>query len=213
MLDQISDGANFEAVFSGKQQQVGQPGHGAVVVHDLADHGGGRAASHAGEVATGFGVTGAHQHAAVDCLQREDVTGLHQVIDFGVFGNGGFDGAGTVSRRDAGGHAFSGFNGDGEGGSFFVTIAQSHGWQLQPLAAFFGEGQADQAATKACHEVDGLGGDVVGRQHQVAFVFAVFFVNQNNDFAGSHLGNDVFDRRNCNCHVQGFLVSWSMRST
>ena len=85
-------------MFSGKQQQVGQTGHGAVVVHDLADHGGGRATGHAGEVTTGFGVTGTHQYAAVNRLQRKDVAGLYQVIDLGVFGHCSFDGAGTVCR-------------------------------------------------------------------------------------------------------------------
>ena len=39
----------------------------------------GREAGQRGEVAAGFGVAGAHQHAAVLRLQREDVAGLDQV--------------------------------------------------------------------------------------------------------------------------------------
>ena len=79
VLDQVGDGADLQAVLGGEQLQVGQARHGAVVVHDLADHRGGRAAGHGGQVAAGFGMAGAHQHAAVDRLQREDVAGLHQV--------------------------------------------------------------------------------------------------------------------------------------
>ena len=55
--------------------------------------------------------------------------------------------------------------------------------------------QADQAAAEARHEVDGFGRDVVGGQHEVAFVLAVFLVDQDHHAAGAHVGDDVFDRR------------------
>ena len=196
VLDQVGDGADFQTVFFGKNQQVGQPGHGAIVLHDLADHRGGGATGHGGQIATGFGVTGAHQHAAVNRLQRKDMAGLHQVIDLGVFGDCRLNGARTVCRRNAGGHAFGRFNRNREGGAFFVAIAQRHGWQLQALAALAGERQADQAATEARHEIDGFWRHVVGGQHQVAFVFAVFFIDQDDDLAGGHVGHDVFNGRN-----------------
>jgi hypothetical protein len=63
--------------------KVGQAGHGAVVFHDLADHGSRGATGHGGQIATGFGVACAHQHAAVHGLQRENVAGLHQVFGLG----------------------------------------------------------------------------------------------------------------------------------
>jgi hypothetical protein len=219
VLDQVGDGAYLQAVLGREQQQVGQAGHGAVVLHDLADHGGRRAAGHAGQVAAGFGMAGAHQHAAVHRLQREDVARLHQVADRGVFGDGGLHGAGAVGGGDAGGHALGGLDGDGEGRGMFGAVAGRHGRQLQQLAALAGQGQADQAAAEAGHEVDGLGRDVVGRQDQVALVFAVFLVDQDDHAAGAHVGNDVFNRREMAVvMVQGFLgmllrVSPSMRST
>ena len=58
-----------------------------------------------GQVAAGFGVAGAHQHAAVLRLQREDVAGLHQVGRPGVACHRGLHGARAVGGRDAGGHA------------------------------------------------------------------------------------------------------------
>ncbi len=39
-----------------------------------------------GQVAAGLGVAGAHQHAAIDGLQREDVAGLHQVAGLAALG-------------------------------------------------------------------------------------------------------------------------------
>src|SRR3546814_4765395 len=38
--DQVSDGADLQPVQLGEADQVRQPGHGAVVIHDLADHAG-----------------------------------------------------------------------------------------------------------------------------------------------------------------------------
>ena len=64
---------------------------------------------------------------------------------------------------------------------------------MQAFARLAAQGQAHEAAAEAGHEVDGLGADVVGREHQVAFVFAVFFVHENDHAAGGELGHDVFD--------------------
>ena len=55
-------------------------GHRAVVVHDLADHAGRGEARQTRQVDRGFGVAGAHQHAAVARHQREDVAGRHDVL-------------------------------------------------------------------------------------------------------------------------------------
>ena len=44
------------------------------------------------------------------------------------------------------------------------------------------------------HEVDGFGRYVFGRHHQITFVLAIFFVNENDDAASSHLADDVLNR-------------------
>ncbi len=62
--NQFRDGADFQAVFLGKRNQVRQTRHGSVVVHDLADHAGGVQACEAGNVGRGLGMACAYQHAA-----------------------------------------------------------------------------------------------------------------------------------------------------
>ena len=195
VFDQVGDRADLDAVLGRKQLQVGQAGHGAVVLHHLADHGGGAAAGHGGQVAAGLGVAGAHEHAAIHRLQREDVAGLHQVGSLGVGGHGGLHGARAVGGADAGGHALGRLDGDGEGGAHLGAVARHHGRQAQALAAFAREGQADQAAAEARHEVDGLGRDMVRGDHEVAFVLAVFLIDEDHDAAGAQLGHDVLDGR------------------
>ena len=191
--DQVGDGADLEAMLGRKQLQIGQAGHGAVVLHDLADHRCGAAACHGGQVATGFSMACAHQHAAVHRLQREDVAGLDQVGGLGVAVHRHLHGAGTVGRRDAGGHTLGRLDGDGERRAVHRAIARGHGGQLEELAALTAQCQADQAPAEAGHEVDGLGRHVVGGQDEVAFVFAVFFIHQDDDAPGAHLGHDVLD--------------------
>ena len=197
VFDQVGNGTNLEAVLRSKQLQVGQARHGAVVFHDLANHGGRAAAGHGSQVASGFGVTRSHQHTAFDGLQRENVSGLHQVVGTGVFGHCGLHCAGPVGRGDAGSHPFSRFDRHSEGGAFFVAVAHRHGCQFQSFTALAGERQANQAAPKTRHEIDRFSADMVCRQHQIAFILAVFFINQNHDPTRTHVGHDVFNGGNC----------------
>jgi hypothetical protein len=108
VVDQISDGADFETMLGRKNLQVWQARHGAVVFHDLANHGSWQTTRHRRQIAAGLGVPGAHQDTAFDRLQREHMARLNQILGFGIFGNGGLNGTRPVSGRDAGGDAFGG---------------------------------------------------------------------------------------------------------
>src|SRR5690606_35271725 len=46
------------------------------------------------------------------------------------------------------------------------------------------------------HEVDGLWRDELGSHDEIAFVFAIFFVNQNDDAAGAQFADDLGNRGN-----------------
>ena len=71
------------------------------------------------------------------------------------------------------------------------AVARRHGRQVQALAALARERQADQAAAEARHEVDRLGRDVFGGEHQVAFVLAVFLVDEDHHAAGAQFGDEL----------------------
>ena len=106
VFNQRSNRADFEAMFSCKNQQVRQPRHGAVVVHDLANNRSGRTVRHCCQIATRLSVTSPHQYAAINGLQRKDMTGLNQITGAGVFTNGSLHGTRPVSCRYACCHAF-----------------------------------------------------------------------------------------------------------
>src|SRR5262249_27399015 len=57
--------------------------------------------------------------------------------------------------------------------------------------------EADQAARVRRHEVDVLGRDELGREHEVALVLAILVVDQDHHLAGADLvegAGDTFDR-------------------
>ena len=69
--DEVADRAELQPVLAAEVLQLRQPGHGAVVVEDLAEDAGGVQAGELGEIDGGLGVAGAAQHAARLCAQRE----------------------------------------------------------------------------------------------------------------------------------------------
>ena len=83
VFDKVGNRADFEAVFFGKLRQFGHTRHGAVVVDDFADDGGGDESVHLCQIDACFGVSGAYQDAAFLCAQGEDVAGLDDVFGFG----------------------------------------------------------------------------------------------------------------------------------
>ena len=116
MGDQVGDGAELEVMVLGEGDEVRQPRHGAVVVHDLADHGGRVQAGHAGDIDRGLGVAGAHQRAALAGQQREDMAGRDDVVAGAVGVDRDGDGLRAVGGGDAGGDALARLDRDGEGG-------------------------------------------------------------------------------------------------
>ena len=191
VFNQRGNRANLQPMAGGKNLQIRQPGHGAVVVHDFADHRSGRATRHRRQITARFGMAGAHQHATIHCLQGKNMAGLHQIGGHRFRGDSRLHGARPVGGADAGAHALCGFDGYGERSAVFGAVASGHGRQRQPLAAFAGEGQTNQPAPEARHEIDRLSTDMVRRQDQIAFVFAVFLVHQNHHAPGAQFGNDI----------------------
>ena len=184
VFDEVGNGADFEIVFFSELHQFGHTRHGAVVVDDFADDGGGNQAIHLCQVNAGFCVSGADEYAAFLGAQWEDVAGLDDVFWFGGWGNGGLNGQGAIGGGDAGGNAVGGFDGDGKVGAILRAVFLGHHGQAEFFDHFAVHRQADQAACVFDHEVDGFRGDELGGHQQVAFVFAVFGIGDDDHFAG-----------------------------
>ena len=65
--------------------------------------------------------------------------------------------------------------------------------KLEAVAFFGRHGDAEDAAAFAEHEVDGFGGDKIRRTDQIAFIFAVFIIDEHDHLAGFESGDHVGD--------------------
>ncbi len=187
VADDLGGGDHLEVVLAAEVGEFGDARHGAVIAHDFADDAGGVESGHAGEIDGGFGLPGADQDAAFAGAQRKDVAGAHQVRGARGGIDGDLDGAGAVGGADAGGDALAGFDGFGEGGAEGRLVGAGHGAKPQVVAALLGEREADESPAEAGHEVDGLGSDFFGGHGEVAFVLAVFVIDDDDHASGAHL--------------------------
>ena len=67
---------------------------------------------------------------------------------------------------------------------------------MKLVAALFRKGQTDQASGMPGHEVDYLGCDLLGGADQIAFIFAIFVVNDDDHLAVADIGNGFLNSRN-----------------
>ena len=192
---QVADAQDRDAVALRERLELGQPGHAAVFIHDLADHPGRRQAGQSSEVDGSLGVAGAGEHATGLRTQRlqpprpDQVGGLARRVEHDL------DRARTIVRRHAGTDALARIDrrcerGTELGGVRLVGGDQCEAEFSQPV---FGEGQRHQAARLPRHEVDGLGGRMARRDVEIPFVLALFVIDQDHHLPVVYAGDDLVD--------------------
>ena len=76
-----------------------------------------------------------------------------------------------------------GVDAHGERGGLILGVAIGHLRQAELIATVAGERETDEPAPMQGHEVDHLGRDQLGGANEVALVFAVFVVRDDDDLA------------------------------
>jgi hypothetical protein len=74
-----------------------------------------------------------------------------------------------------------------------LTILLHHAVNAKLLQPFASGGNANQTATETRHEIDGRRRRVLTGEDEIAFVFAVGIVHDDNDFAFANVGEDGLD--------------------
>ena len=93
-----------------------------------------------------------------------------------------------VGGRDAGGYALARFNGLGKRRAEARRVLLSHGEEPQIIRALLGQRHANQSPPMLGHEIDRFRRHKLGGQGQVAFVFTVFVIDNNDHAAGTNFG-------------------------
>ena len=191
--DQVGHRDHLQAVAPGVVLQVGHPRHRAVVVEDLADHRGRGEPGEPREVHARLRVPGALEHAAGLGLQGKHVPGLLEVLGLRARVDRHLHRARAVEGGDARGDALPGLDRGGERGTEAALVLGREQIKAQLVAALGGQREADQAARLLGHEVDGVVGRELGRQHEVALVLAVLGVADHDHPPRADLLEGILD--------------------
>src|SRR5262245_13999051 len=84
VLDEILDGAHFEAVLTSEVLELRHAGHAAVGLQDLADDRRLLTPREPGQVGAAFRVSGAHEHPSILSTQTVDVPRTRQIACLGT---------------------------------------------------------------------------------------------------------------------------------
>ena len=192
--NEVADRADLHAVQLRKGYEIIEARHRAVVLHDLADNARRIEAREARNVDRSLGVARAHEDAAIACGQRKDMAGRADRIGTVAGIDGDRNGPRAIVRANPGGDAFLRLDGDGEGGLERRFVACRHGAQAEFLHPLACEREADQPATVLRHERDLLRRRHLRGNDEVALIFAVFVVDEDEHAPVARLLDDFLDR-------------------
>ena len=68
-----------------------------------------------------------------------------------------------------------------------------HGGKLELARPLFRHAQADEPPAIPRHEIDGVGGYMVGRDGQISFIFAVLVIDEDHHLPGPDVLERVLD--------------------
>ena len=124
--DQVGDGADLQAVAAGEGNEIVEPGHRPVLVHDLTDDARGVQSGEAADVHRRLGMAGADEDAAVAGDERKDVAGGNDILAPAARIDGDRDGARAVGGGDSGGDALARLDRGGKGGFVPGAVGAAH---------------------------------------------------------------------------------------
>ena len=167
--------------------------HGAVVVHQFGQHADRRQLGEPAEIDAGFGMAGAHQHAAFLGDQRKDVARPHEIGGAAVAVGERAHRVAALLGRDAGGETVAHVDRDREGGAERRVVERHHGIEVQALGFLRRQRRADDAGGVADDERHLLGRAERRRDEQIALVLAVVVVGDDHDLALGEGGDNGFN--------------------
>src|ERR1700679_579290 len=80
VANQFCNGKHFQTMLTAELDQVGHARHGAIILHDLADHAGGRESSHSGKVHRGLRLARAYENPSLTRPEWKHVSRAREVM-------------------------------------------------------------------------------------------------------------------------------------
>ena len=92
-----------------------------------------------------------------------------------------------------------------------LAVVGDHALEAKCRGAFLGDRSADQTSAELCHEIDGLRGDLGGGHEEIALVFPIFVIGDNDHPPLANLFENLRDGiETCgsNFDLPGCLLGW-----
>ncbi len=140
-------------------------------------------------------MAGTYEYAAILCAQREHMARFAQILDFCLGRNSRANGDGTIMRRNSCGDSFGRFDAHRKSRAKARRVLVHHGRESQLIGNAIAQRQAHHATGMANHECHVLFGNVLGGNHQVAFVLAIFIIHHNHKLSFAKGGKSFVDGR------------------
>jgi len=121
------------------------------------------------------------------------VAGLDEVLRHGGRRRQNLDGPGAVGGADARGHALCGVHAHLEIGAETFAVLAHHAFDAELLQALGRRRHANQPAAELGHEIHGGGSDELASEDQIAFIFAVGVIHDDDHPAPADVGHDGFN--------------------
>ncbi len=195
ILDDLLNRAHLEIVFLADGFELREAGHLAVFVDDLDEDSAGVQAGEAGQIDGAFGLTCADQDAAIASAEGIDVAGADEIVGGGFGIDEELDGLDAVGGGNAGADAVArvAIDADCERSAPHAVVARGLGRKFEAITVGGGEGDAEIAGADTGHEADDLRRDFLGSADEIAFVLAIFIIDEHDHFAGTKVGEDFGD--------------------
>ena len=131
------------------------------------------------------------------------MTRLDQILRLGIGLDRGQDRGRTIGRRDTGRDTLRRLDRDREIGRLELVVAVDHQRQAQLTTALLGQGHADQTTAVLGHEVDRLRGGRFRGDDQIALVFTVLIIHDDDHAALAQIFDDFFSSIQCHLVATG----------
>ena len=190
-LHQSGNRGEQQVVLAAELDKLRQSGHGAVVILNFANHTGWLATCHARQIDCSLGVASTLQHTTFASTKRKHVSGAGKcLVANGAIGECA-NGECAVSSRNASACAFEQIDRHGECGAMALGVVVNHHRQTQIVTTLTCKRGHHHTRCVANDERQLLGCYVFCSHDEVAFVFAIFVVDEHDHVAAGNGRNHV----------------------
>ena len=190
--NQVSNGNHDQTMLLGKLDQLSGTHHGAILTHDLTAQANRGKTCQTAQVNGSFGMARTDEHAAFTGTQREHMSRTAEVRGLCLRIDRHHSSQRALYRGNTGGSLHM-VDGNGKGGFMVVGVGFHHLRQAQLVAVIAAHGHADQALGMGCHEVDIFRGCELCGADDIAFVFTIRVINDQNILSGTERVQCLFN--------------------